>query len=202
MTWVYFITHPEITIEPAVPVTQWNLSPYGRERMRKVLGQPWMRDIGSVWCSDERKAIEAAWIIGDAVGIAPRQSRGLGENDRSATGYLPKAEFEATADAFFSHPNRSVRGWETAADAQARIVAAVSTVLKQTAEDRDIAVISHGGVGTLLLCQLKSRPINRSEDQPGGGGGNYFSFALPARSLCHGWQPIDEIARARDSSRA
>ena len=28
----------------------------------------------------------------------------LGENDRSATGYLPKAEFEALADAFFSAP--------------------------------------------------------------------------------------------------
>ena len=31
----------------------------------------------------------------------------LGENDRSATGYLPRAEFEAMADAFFSRPDKA-----------------------------------------------------------------------------------------------
>lgn len=34
----------------------------------------------------------------------------LGENDRSATGYLAKEEFEETSDAFFAHPQESVRG--------------------------------------------------------------------------------------------
>ena len=167
--------------------------------MHKMLGQTWMQNIGSVWCSDERKAIEAAAVIGDAIGIPPRRLSDLGENDRSSTGYLPRAEFEATADAFFANPNRSVRGWETAADAQARVVVAVGTVLTQTAGDRDIALVSHGGVGTLLLCQLKMCPINRAQDQPGDDGGNYFSFDASTRSLHHGWQPIDEIAPARDS---
>ncbi|WP_428535577.1 histidine phosphatase family protein [Rhodopila sp.] len=166
MTWVYFITHPEVMIDPAVPVTQWNLSLYGRARMHNLLGQPWMRNIGR---SDERKAIEAAGMTGDAIGIPPRQLPDLGENDRASTGYLPKAEFAATADAFFVTPNPSVRGWETAAYAQARIVAAVSAVTKQSAEDRDIALVSHGGVGTLFLCKLKTCPINRADDQPGEG---------------------------------
>ena len=49
---------------------------------------------------------------------------GIGENDRSATGFLPREEFWATADLFFAHPTESIRGWERAIDAQARIVAA------------------------------------------------------------------------------
>src|SRR5262249_27973892 len=41
--------------------------------------------------------------------------RKLGENDRLATGYLPRLEFEAAVDEFFARPQTSVRGWEPAA---------------------------------------------------------------------------------------
>ena len=37
-----FITHPEVQIDPAVPVSDWTLSPRGRERMRALLKQPWL----------------------------------------------------------------------------------------------------------------------------------------------------------------
>jgi broad specificity phosphatase PhoE len=194
MTCVYFITHPDVTIEPEIPVTEWGLSPLGRTGMRALLGQPWVPKLGAVWCSTERKAIEAAELIANAIGTSPRQLRELGENDRSSTGYLPKTEFDATADAFFANPNRSVRGWETAADAQARIVAAVTTMLTGTQAGRDIAVVSHGAVGALLLCQLKNCPISRAEDQPAGGGGNYFSFDVTTKSLRHGWRPVEQPA--------
>ena len=72
----------------------------------------------------------------------------LGENDRSATGFLAKDEFEATVDAFFAHPLQSIRGWEPAAAAQARIVRAVELVVSQTLERVDIAIVGHGGTGT------------------------------------------------------
>jgi broad specificity phosphatase PhoE len=54
-----------------------------------------------------------------------------------------------------------------------------------------IAVVSHGGVGTLLLCDLKGQPISRQEEQPGTSGGNYFLFQMPEGTLVHGWMPID-----------
>jgi len=191
MAELYFITHPEVEIDPAIPVPDWTLSLGGRERMHGMLQQPWVRGLGSIWCSTERKAIVAAHIVGDAIGIVPCTLPGLGENDRSATGYLPRAEFEATADAFFAHPRNSVRGWETAADAQRRIVAAIETVLNQAPACRDIAVVSHGGVGTLYLCRLKACPISRLEDQPGTGGGNFYCFDTKRQILLHGWMPID-----------
>lgn len=194
MNRVYFITHPDVMIEPAVPVTEWGLSPLGQARMRALLNQPWVANLGPVWCSTERKAIEAAELIGDAMGTIPRRLRELGENDRSSTGYLAKSEFEATADAFFANPNRSVRGWETAADAQDRIAAAITRALAEAPAGRDIAVVSHGAVGALLLCHLKNCPISRAEDQPAGGGGNYFSFEGITKSLRHGWRPIEQPA--------
>ena len=190
---LYFITHPEVRIDPAVPVPEWTLSPRGQERMLRLLDQPWVSGLGAIWCSTERKALDVAAIIADAIGAVPRTLPALGENDRSATGYLPKAEFEATADAFFAHPTVSVRGWETAADAQTRIVAAIGTILSKAPTERDIAVVSHGGVGALLLCHLKAYPISRTEDQPGNGGGNYYCFDQSTYSLRHGWMPIDQV---------
>lgn len=115
----------------------------------------------------------------------------LGENDRSATGYLPRAAFEAMADAFFAEPEVSVRGWERAADAQARIVAAVRAVIATTFPPGDIAIVSHGAVGALLLGHLSGRSIDRSLDQPAGNGGNFFAFDRETRRLRHGWMPID-----------
>jgi broad specificity phosphatase PhoE len=194
MTWVYFITHPDVLIDPAIPVTEWGLSERGRARMRALRGQPWVPGLGAVWCSNERKAIDGAEMLADAIGMIPRRLPELGENDRRATGYLPKAEFESTADAFFAHPHDSVRGWEKAADAQRRIVAAVTTVLTAAPAGRDIAVVSHGGVGALLLCHLKRCRINRAEDQPGGDGGNYFCFDRDTYSLRHAWRPIEDLA--------
>jgi broad specificity phosphatase PhoE len=193
MACIYFVTHPEVQVDPLVPVPDWRLSPRGVQRMQALLHQPWLRQINAVWCSTERKAVEAAEIIGAAIGIEPRSLTELGENDRSATGYLPKAEFEAVADAFFANPLASVRGWETATNAQRRITAAVATVQAAVPACCNIVVVSHGGVGTLLLCRLKACPISRTEDQPGEGGGNYFCFERESYSLQHGWMPIDSI---------
>lgn len=159
--------------------------------MHLMLDQPWIPTLGAIWCSTERKAIDGARIIADAVGLKPRTLHELGENDRSATGFLPAPEFEATADAFFRCPDLSVRGWETAFDAQRRIVAAIGTVLVGTPAQRDVAIVAHGGVGALLLCHLKGCPVSRGEDQPGNGGGNYYRFDLNTHALRHGWHPID-----------
>jgi broad specificity phosphatase PhoE len=192
MASAYFITHPEVLIDPAVPVPQWTLSPVGRSRMQALLLQPWVADVRAIWCSTERKAIEGAAIVGEALDIAPRCLAALGENDRSSTGYLPKAEFEAMADAFFASPWDTVRGWERAIDAQNRIGMAIDTIKAATPAAQTVAIVSHGAVGALLLCKLKRQKISRTEDQPGNGGGNYFCFDMDTYSLRHGWRSIED----------
>lgn len=156
-----------------------------------MLRQPWLDGLAAVWSSGEQKALDGAAILAEALAIPHHVLAGLGENDREATGYLAQAEFEATADRFFAEPETSVRGWERAVDAQARILAAVTQVIQAHDSQGDIAIIAHGGVGTLLLCHLKGCPIRRSEDQPPTQGGNYFAFDAFSRTLHHGWRPID-----------
>ena len=121
--------------------------------------------------------------------------RKLGENDRLATGYLPRLEFEAAVDEFFARPQTSVRGWEPAAEAQARIVRAVEQILSQTSAEGDLAIVGHGGTGTLLYCHLAGLPIDRRYDQPATNGGNWFIFDRATRKLLFdGWRSIDAPA--------
>ena len=187
---VFFITHPDVLIDPAIPVPEWRLSPRGLARMRVLLRQPWAAGIVRVASSMERKAMEGAAILAAPLGLTPVPHAGLGENDRSATGYLPKAAFEAMADAFFARPEESVRGWERAVDAQTRIAAAVRDVLA-AAPPGNVAIVSHGGVGALLLCHLRSVPISRAADQPPGTGGHVVTFDRVDGTIQREWTPID-----------
>jgi len=188
---IYFITHPDVVIDPSIPVPRWGLSERGRRRMRCLLTRDWTARIEVIYCSTEQKALDGAVILSEATGIPHYQLATLGENDRSATGYLPTTEFEATVDAFFAHPNESIRGWEPAVAAQARIVGALGHITRVAPGVGPVAVVSHGGVGALLLCHLKGIPIARKEEQPGPSGGHYFLLRAPDCTLVHGWTPID-----------
>lgn len=185
-----YVTHPQVTIDPSVPVPDWGLSPQGRARAEEAARRPWVRDLARVVTSTERKARETGAILARAAGVEPEVWPDLHENDRSATGFLSPEEFEATADAFFANPAASVRGWEIARAAQARILRAVSAVLDDHPPSCPIAIAGHGGVGTLLWLALMGRPIGRSADQPGGGG-NLFAFRLDDRRPLSGWVPFE-----------
>jgi broad specificity phosphatase PhoE/protein-L-isoaspartate O-methyltransferase len=198
VTLVHFITHPEVTIDPGIPVRDWPLSPNGRRHMQLALDQAWVTGIRAIFSSAERKALDAAGILAEHLRVSPIVIDDLGENDRSATGYLPKAEFEAVADRFFASPEDSVRGWERAIDAQRRIIGAVERAIAGAPSGGDIAIVSHGGVGALLLCHLKNVPISRTEDQPGNGGGHVFSFDAASRRLLSGWRRIEDSRVALD----
>jgi broad specificity phosphatase PhoE len=186
---VFFVTHPEVLVESAVPVPEWSLSEMGRQRMQRFADSLVGGGVSSIWASSERKAIEAATQLGERVQLPVRQHPGLGENDRSSTGYLPAARFERMADRFFAEPESSVEGWERALDAQRRIVAAIDDVIAASSQSGHVAVIAHGGVGTLLLCHLRGVPISRAEDQPSQG--HWFAFERAERRLLHGWRRFD-----------
>jgi len=185
LTWAVFISHPEVVIDPATPVPRWHLAPRGIERIRALA--PALPGLGSVWASTETKAIEAAGILAAAHGLPVQVHPGLDENDRSATGFLPPSAFQAMADRFFASPHDSVEGWETAAAAQARIVSAMEEVLAQSAFP--LAVVGHGGTGTLLWCAWSGVPIDRRRDQKGQG--HLWRFDATSRRPLESWIPID-----------
>ena len=110
--------------------------------MGLALERPWMSRLGSVFSSAERKATDAARLIADRFRLSPVIVEGLGENDRSATGYLPKAEFEvvrlqllrpAGAGASEDGSARSMP--------KPRIRAAVDRVVAGAPGDGDVAIV-------------------------------------------------------------
>lgn len=189
---LYFITHPNVVVSRDVPVPRWPLSELGRQRMRAGLAQPWVREISSIYCSTEQKAIDGARILAGHLGQSFTQIEDLGENDRSASGFLPPAEFERVADQFFASPTVSVRGWERAIDAQSRTVRSIEKIAETQPAESVVAIVSHGAVGTLLYCHLAGVPIDRRWDQPPNGGGNYYRFTISPRAVHSWWKPIDQ----------
>lgn len=171
MPTLYYIAHPDVVKSPDVPVPRWPLSARGRARMTALLARPWVAGVGAVYCSDEQKALDGAAILAGHLGLAPVVLPELGEVDRSSTGYLPEDEHAAAARSLFERPDESVRGWETARHAQARIVRALGEVIAGHRRPGDIAVVAHGAVGAFLLCHLKGAPISMAEAQPGRDGG-------------------------------
>ncbi|MEP3196794.1 MAG: histidine phosphatase family protein [Lentilitoribacter sp.] len=191
----YYITHPQVNIDPQIDVPKWGLSNVGKERVTALVQNLKLseRDNHSftVVSSNEVKAIETATPLVDYFDckliIDPR----MGENDRSATGFLEPESFEDVANQFFKNPDTSIRGWECARDAQNRIVDRFQSHIAQSPNETMIFV-GHGAVGTLLYCHLTGENIDRKFDQSGGGG-NFFKIDTKAKVALSHWQPIEEF---------
>ena len=186
-----YLTHPQVQINPLVPVPQWGLSDLGHSRTHAIKNAAALKATHLIISSGEAKAIETASIIAEHLHLKVTIREATHENDRSATGYLPPPEFERMANAFFAEPEKSIRGWERAIDAQARIVAEAQHAIAQNTES-DILMVGHGGVGTLLYCHFAKLPISRSCDQAPGGG-NFFTVSLSTRHIIHSWRVMEEI---------
>ena len=192
-----YVTHPQVAMDANVPVPLWGLSAEGRRRALAFARADTVPSGAMVFSSRERKALVLAEILAAAAGTLVLSDHLMGENDRSATGFLPPALFEATADRFFAEPETSIDGWERAIDAQRRIVGTVTTALASVPAGTPAVFCGHGAVGTLLKCHVAGRPISRDEDQGrtgGTGGGNCFVFDLPAGELCCEWTAMEDFA--------
>ena len=181
-----YLSHPQVIIAPDKEITRWSLSPQGRARVEALAASGGLEGIDLVL-----KAVETAEPLAHSIGCPLMIRPSMHENDRQATGFLPPDQFEATADQFFRHPDQSVAGWETARDAQRRIVSELEACLRDHPKRR-LLLVGHGAVGTLLYCHLAGLPISRAYDQPLGGG-CFFGFgSADARDL-RPWQPMEHL---------
>ncbi len=185
-----FLSHPQVVVEPAVPVTQWHLSAQGKAALQAFLARSVWPVPDSIVSSEEVKAQETAALLSRHFKRDFHTYRELGENDRSATGFLPPSEFEQVADQFFAEPQQSVRGWERAADAQTRICSAVADIMAASAKVQHqlVMIAGHGATGTLLYCALAGLPISRIYDQPSQG--HYWHYDDETKQMLHHWRAI------------
>ncbi|GJM38135.1 MAG: phosphoglycerate mutase [Acidimicrobiales bacterium] len=190
MATLRYLSHPEVMVDPAVPVPDWGLSDVGRRRTTELADRAsWLPSVTRIVTSGERKAIEAGEILAARVGLEVEQRPSTDEIDRSSTGYLSHDEHEAQANRLFAEPEVSANGWERAIDAQARVVRGLADLL---AGDETVVVVGHGGVGTLLWCHLADRPIAREHDQPFGG--HLYAVDLSTGRPDGPWRPFEDGA--------
>jgi len=106
---IRYLTHPQVNIEPAVPVPSWGLSEVGRTRTETLANAGSLAGTTQIVCSGERKAMETAGIIAAKLNVTVEVREAMHENDRSATGFLAPDEFETVANRFFAQPRVSIR---------------------------------------------------------------------------------------------
>jgi broad specificity phosphatase PhoE len=192
MASLVFITHPEVVVDPGQPVPEWPLNALGRSRMEHFAGLLAHRDVSAVYASTERKARDGAAIVAERLRLSYATDETLGENDRSSTGYIAPPEFWEVVREFFGGPHESIRGWERAIDAQARIVSAVSRIAREDGTSGDIVIVSHGGVGCLLTAHLQMVAIGQESRPRHPGGGCFIVIDRDTFTLKHDWRAIED----------
>jgi broad specificity phosphatase PhoE len=130
--------------------------------------------------------------VAERLGLSYGTDACLGENDRSATGYIAPPEFWQVVGEFFARPHESIRGWERAVDAQARVVEAVGRIARQDGTCGHIVVVSHGGVGCLLTAHLQGVAIGRESRPSHPGGGCFIVIDRESLALRQDWRVIEE----------
>lgn len=189
---IYYLTHPQVVIDPAVPVPHWPLTEEGRRRAGLFAERLAGGSVTAVWSSVEQKALDGGAIISARLGVPHRIDPDLGENDRSATGYIAPPEFWEVVAQFFGKPDESVRGWETAHHAQDRIVTAMRRLARDEPTRGDLVVVAHGGVGELLMAHLQGVAIGQQDRPQHPGGGCWIEIDRASFGLVAGWANVPD----------
>src|SRR5690349_15402409 len=92
-----YLTHPQVRIDPVVPVPNWGLNEVGAARVAAFVSRRAVQGTSRIVSSAERKAVETAEPIAASLGLDLTVREAMHENDRSATGFLPPDEFESVA---------------------------------------------------------------------------------------------------------
>ncbi len=148
------IKHSRPEIVPALPASQWRLSPDGRLRCRRLAQKLFVHDPGVIVASLEPKAIETGRIVADCLGRPLETAPDLHEHDRRDVKFLQDGkEFQRLVARVFQDPDKLVFGGETADQAHERFARAVSGVIERF-PDRNPALVSHGTVITLFVSRV------------------------------------------------
>lgn len=161
MSKIYYITHPLAKIEPDKPNTEWSLLEDSEEELERLSVMDFWKDIDLVFSSPEKKALQTAEYIKEHNNINYDVSDDLNEVRRESYQFVELQKYLKQVEDFYLHPEDSCNGWEKAVDAQKRLINFLDKIM---VEDKDIAVISHGIIGTLLACYLKKVDPTFNED--------------------------------------
>ncbi len=168
-----------------------DLSPRGRRQMRRVARLLERAPLAAVYCSPRTRAWEGARTVAAPHGLAPRPEDRFREID---FGRLEGLTYDQAAERFpeiykawMERPTEvEFPGGESLSTMRLRVVAAASELMGRH-RGHTIAVVSHGGVGRILLAEalsLDARHLFRMEQSYGSVSViDYFGHAPLVRLL-------------------
>ena len=134
--------HAEPLVEAGVPPAGWSLTDEGRDAARRMGERLASLGLRVVVSSTERKAMETATAMADALDVTFHTGHDLHEHERPW--FDDRTELERFLEAFFADPKKH-------GPVERRFTAAVDAVVRAHRGDR-IAIVSHGTVMSLHLA--------------------------------------------------
>lgn len=158
--------------------------------------------LDAVYCSDLSRAVTSAEIIAEPHGLAPVKMTALRERSFGVWEGMTfneikerfPGEFEAWADNPLAH---SPVGGESTLKVKERVVKALNEILNRHIGDT-IAVVAHGGVNRILICDILGMPLEnifRIEQDYGAVNVIEFWDRYPVVKLLNGKPGTNESDR-------
>ncbi len=126
-------------------------------------GCPRPGSIKAVYCSGLSRAVRSAEIIAESVGLKPvivdeLKERSFGEWEGMSFDEIRK-KWPDAFNAWADDPLRfSPMGGDSTLDLRNRVMPVFNKILKNH-EGEDIAIVSHGGVIRVILCEMLGMPL-------------------------------------------
>lgn len=147
------VRHAAVHVDPNIPSHQWPLTDDGRSTTRQLAHQLKPYQPQRIITSKEAKAQATGATLAEVLQLPTKTAPGLQEHDRRGVPFFEnKADFATAVATFFARPDELVFGGETAVQATARITQAINRQLEEN-PDTTLAIVSHGTVLTLFICQ-------------------------------------------------
>lgn len=191
---VHVVSHPEVQVDPAVPVPQWGLSDAGRARLRRLLEFPWARSAVLVASSAETKALQTARPSPRPAVARCTSTRSWGRTTAAARVSPRPRGSRRSPTPSSSNPGAACAGGRPRPPPSSASCTPWTACSGERGSCPDPArttswvVATHGGVGTLLLCALRGIPVDRRHDQPGQG--SWYRFDTVTGRVAEGWRRI------------
>jgi broad specificity phosphatase PhoE len=155
VTRLTLIRHARSAADPSVAPARWGLAPEAAAGLTALRSSGLLPAAAAWYSSPEPKAVAtAAGLTDRPVALVDD----LREAERGPTWFDDPAEFVAAVRRSVERPDvAAVPGWEPAAATQARVTAAVRSLLADSEQPADVVLVGHGTAWTLLVAELTGR---------------------------------------------
>lgn len=158
-TRLYLVRHGELTTSREwryVGHSDVDLNDAGVAQIKKLARRLQREAIDVLFCSDLRRTVHSARLIGEALGLQPLPDPAFRELNLGCWEGLTRDEIIARFPQEFDARSRDIaayriEGGESFEDLQHRVVARLSEVL-EVYTGKNVLLVAHGGVNRVILC--------------------------------------------------